>query len=102
MMHVVLGSLVGLIAITLVMIAIILTPKLEIMGFKTSSRWAFAVMLISLAAYLGWIVNLFYQDELGPINYSAELIILRVVALAAAFWFLVAAFRCNGPRWPRK
>lgn len=94
------GSLVGLIAIALVLIAVIVTPKLELLGITRASQWAFAVMLISIASYLTVVAGLFFGDQLHGVNYAAPLIIVRFLALGGAAWFLVAGVRCNGKRWP--
>lgn len=79
----------------LITLAIILTPKLARLKINRAARYAFATMMVSLGTYMAVISNLFFNDALPSSNYSAELISVRVLALVASVWFLIAAYRCN-------
>ncbi len=80
----------------MIVIAILLTPVLSRLRLRRQARHAFAAMMISLGAYLAWISRLLFNDEVGHINYSPELWVIRCFAVFSATWFLIAAIRC---RW---
>jgi hypothetical protein len=94
-MHVLMGIIVLTLALVLITTAVILTPKLSRIGIKKMAGCAFGASMISIAAYLAYVSSLFFRDELGGINYSPELFVIRIVALLSAIWFLGAVLRCD-------
>ena len=95
MAHTILGTIVLLIALSLVGIAIVVVPILRYLQISKTARFAFGAMMISLGAYLAWVANLFFHDNLAAANYSRELVTLRVITLISTVWFLVGAIRCS-------
>lgn len=95
MEHVILGIIQGLIAISLILVAIMVSPKLERIGIAPRARYSFAAVFIALGAYLGWVAGLFFEDKLHGANYHPTIILLRVVSLVAILHLAWSAYRCD-------
>lgn len=95
MAHIIMGIIVGLIAIGLILVSIMVAPKLERLGITPRARYSFAAVGVSLGGYLGWVANLFFEDQLHGVNYHPTLIILRVVSLVAVLHLVWSAYRCD-------
>ena len=95
MEHIFMGTVLLLIAGSLILGAILTAPKLERMGIRHSARHSFTIVCVGIGAYLGWISIVFFKDELGPENYVPELYVLRIGVMLACFHFLWAVWRCD-------
>lgn len=95
MAHVVMGTILLVIAFCMVLGAILTAPKLERMGVRHSARYSFAAVCVCTGTYLGWIGVLFYRDLLGPLNYIPELWALRIILMICCIHFLWAIWRCD-------
>lgn len=100
-LHIIEGVNVGIIALSLMMVAIVLPFKLEDL-IPRASRWAASIFFITIAIYLGWIAGLFFGDKLATLNYSAQLVTIRALAALAGVWFVIAVVRCDGNLYAAK
>jgi hypothetical protein len=76
-------------------LAIVLSPKLAALKIAPRARYSFAAMMVLMGTYIGWISKLFFEDQLGPINYVPELWAVRILLLLALLHFLHAAYKCK-------
>jgi hypothetical protein len=88
------GTILLVIAFSMILGAILTTPKLTRMGIRPTAKYSFAMVCILTGAYLGWIGTLFYRDVLGPENYIPELWALRIGLMVACLHFLWAVWKC--------
>ena len=95
MLHFVMGIIVGLIAISLILVAIMVSPKLSRLGIRPRARYSFAAVCVTLGAYLGWVADLFFEDKLHGVNFSPILWVLRLATLAAILHLAWSAYRCD-------
>lgn len=95
MEHVIMGTMLLVIALCMIVGAILTAPKLERMGVQHSARYSFAIVCVCTAAYLGWIGTLFFRDVLGPENYSPTLWAVRILLLLACFHYVWSIWRCD-------
>lgn len=93
--HMFIGAIVLALALTIICAGIITGPVLKYVRIVRSARWAFSICCITLGAYLASVSKLFFRDELSHVNYSPELIAVRIIALVAAVWFLVNIAICS-------
>jgi hypothetical protein len=93
--HVIMGTILLVTAFCMILGAILTSPKLERMGVRHSARYSFSAVCICTAIYFGWIATLFYQNKLGPPNYSVELWGVRIVLMVACLHFLWSIWRCD-------
>jgi hypothetical protein len=95
MENVIMGTILLLISISMILGAILTAPKLERIGIRHSARYSFASVCILTGIYLGWVATLFFQDVLGPANYTIELWFIRVFLLISCLHYLWAIWHCD-------
>jgi hypothetical protein len=89
------GTILLIIAFCMILGAILTAPKLERIGIRHSARYSFAIVCILTGTYLGWIGTVFLRNELGPVNYSPELWVLRICLMLSCLHYLWSIWRCD-------
>jgi len=58
---------------------------------------ALLTLLVSVSVYFVWIANLFFHDELGPLNYHPALWVIRMLVLISSAYLFFSVLQNQGP-----